>query len=82
MLLCIWTAIHMNIEPALAWQWTPLLRKVKWAVIGILAPEVVLCAALEQYRQARWVCQQLDEVMTKISAIPSALEVLLTPEYL
>ena len=61
MLLCVWTAKHMNIDPKES-TWKPMVGKMEWAVIGILVPEVVLCAALQQYQQARWICKQLDEV--------------------
>ncbi|KAI5779942.1 hypothetical protein DFH27DRAFT_657235 [Peziza echinospora] len=60
LVICFWTAIHLNIVPKGSTS-NPLLKKLSWALIGIVAPEIVLCSALDQYMQARWVCEQLKE---------------------
>ncbi|KAI5838478.1 hypothetical protein DFP73DRAFT_600000 [Morchella snyderi] len=50
--LCVWTAIHLNIivDPSLGKN---LCRKTLWVFIGLFAPELVLWAAFEQWRNAR-----------------------------
>ena len=40
MLLCVWTAVHLNVSP-LETVWRPRLRKVGWLVLALLAPEMV-----------------------------------------
>ena len=60
LVICFWKAIHLNISPKGSTS-NPLRNKLSWAVIGIVAPEIVLCSALDQYMQARWVCEQLKE---------------------
>ncbi|RPB08409.1 hypothetical protein P167DRAFT_512310 [Morchella conica CCBAS932] len=50
--LCVWTAIHLNInvDPS---PGKKLRRKALWLFIGLFAPELVLWAAFEQWRNAR-----------------------------
>ncbi|KAH9215019.1 hypothetical protein DL95DRAFT_299580, partial [Leptodontidium sp. 2 PMI_412] len=43
--LCIWTAIHLNIPGQSEKKSVQVWRKVKWLVIGLLAPEIVLFTA-------------------------------------
>ena len=44
MLLCVWTAVHLNVSPPGTF-WKPMLRKVGWLVLALLAPELVACTA-------------------------------------
>jgi hypothetical protein len=62
LLLCVYTAIHLNIPPAgepRRWQF---LRKIKWMFIAIFAPEVVLFTAAYQYWNARKFCQEMESI--------------------
>ena len=44
LLLCVWTAVHLNIsQPASVWR--PRLRKFGWLVLALLAPEIVVYTA-------------------------------------
>ena len=40
MLLCVWTAVHLNV-PRPRSEWESTLRKVGWLFLALLAPEVV-----------------------------------------
>lgn len=44
MLLCVWTAVHLNISPPGAF-WSPKLRKLGWLILALLAPEIVAYTA-------------------------------------
>ena len=44
MLLCVWTAVHLNISPP-AGVWGSRLRKVGWLILALLAPEIVAYTA-------------------------------------
>jgi hypothetical protein len=60
LILCVWTAIHLNIPPAgETWiqHWT---RKLKWVLIGIFVPEIVVCEAWMQWRYAKRLCKELN----------------------
>jgi hypothetical protein len=53
LLLCVYTAIHLNVP---AWYDTKIdfwLRKTKWVFITILALEIVVYVAFEQWVAAR-----------------------------
>ena len=54
MLLCVWTAVHLNISPP-GTVWGPRLRKVGWLVLALLAPEMVAYTAW-------YVCSEYDVV--------------------
>ena len=57
--LCVWTALHLNIpgpsesKQRIWWRDSIWWRKVKWVCIGIFAPEVVLYTAWQQFYIAR-----------------------------
>ena len=54
MLLCVWTAVHLNVSlPGTVWG--PRLRKVGWLVLALLAPEMVAYTAW-------YVCSEYDTV--------------------
>ena len=44
MLLCVWTAVHLNISPPGSF-WEPNLRKIGWLILALLAPEIVAYTA-------------------------------------
>ena len=44
MLLCVWTAVHLNISPPGS-VWKPRLRKVGWLILALLAPEMIAYTA-------------------------------------
>ncbi|KAK0109755.1 hypothetical protein ONS95_002431 [Cadophora gregata] len=51
--LCVWSAMHLNISPhneSLTKSW---FRHLKWGLIGIFAPELVVFAAWRQYNFAK-----------------------------
>lgn len=50
-ILCVWTAVHVNIL-ANRTPWNSSVQKLKWVVIGLLTPEVILWAAFEQWCNA------------------------------
>ncbi|KAH6687885.1 hypothetical protein F5X68DRAFT_239360 [Plectosphaerella plurivora] len=62
LVLCVYTAVHLNIPPAgepRRWQ---LVRKIKWMLIAILAPEAVLFTAIHQYWRAWTFCREMDNL--------------------
>jgi hypothetical protein len=60
--LCVYTVIHLNIPAICKPKWKQYVRKAKWAVIGIFAPEVVLYTAWEQYMSAWELCRKLNSL--------------------
>lgn len=50
--LCVWSAMHLNIPHYRESRWQYWLRHVKWGLVGIFAPELVVFAAWRQYVSA------------------------------
>ena len=58
MLLCVWTALHLNLPhpSSVKQRWynnSQQWRKVRWLFLGWLAPELVVYTAWFQHREAR-----------------------------
>ena len=51
--LCVWSAMHLNIPPHDELPRLTWMRNVKWGLIGIVAPELVVLAAWRQYNSAK-----------------------------
>ena len=51
--LCVYTAIHLNVPPQHESSFVFYMRKTKWVLIALLAPEIVLYSAWLQWRSAR-----------------------------
>ena len=60
--LCVWTALHLNIPPHGEGSWARWLRKVKWLLIALFAPEVVLYTAWYQFYHARLLVRRLNKL--------------------
>lgn len=68
--LCAWTALHLNIPPAglSTIQWYQ--KKIKWLLMGILAPELVAFAAWDQWRDAKELTARINEIFrNRVSVI-------------
>lgn len=57
-LLCVWTALHLNVPPPneTRWHWygsTRFWRKSLWLFLGLLAPDLVVYTAWYQFTEAR-----------------------------
>ncbi|KAK3996556.1 hypothetical protein QBC44DRAFT_304066 [Cladorrhinum sp. PSN332] len=52
-LACIWTVLHLNLPAEDEGQMKIFLRKFRWSVLSIFAPEVVALFALCQWSSAR-----------------------------
>jgi hypothetical protein len=61
--LCVYTTIHLNIPARDESRVSFFLRKAKWVVIAVLAPEVVLFTAWTQWYIARDVVKTLNELV-------------------
>ncbi|OTB12606.1 hypothetical protein K445DRAFT_43375, partial [Daldinia sp. EC12] len=57
---CIYTSLHLNIGRESGWR-QRLWQKVKWVIIAILAPEIVVFTASSQYLKARQLVTQLNK---------------------
>lgn len=63
--LCVWTALHLNVpdhNQSVLKQW---LCKLKWLLLAIFFPEIVLYSAWDQYRDAGRLSADLNEIRKK-----------------
>lgn len=58
---CIYSALHLNIPLPHTPQWSLLWRKVRWAALALIAPEVLVLLAADQYLGARHCQKKLRE---------------------
>ncbi|KAK3619489.1 hypothetical protein LTR56_023990 [Elasticomyces elasticus] len=62
MILCIWTAVHLNMEDGRnAWMQTG--RKSGWLIIGLFAPELVAWTAFQQNKDAVELTRYMETVL-------------------
>ena len=43
--LCLWTALHLNIPRHREGVWRSKMRKARWLLLGLLAPEMIAYTA-------------------------------------
>lgn len=53
LLLCVWSALHLNVPYERASKWTKFWTNVKWVCIGVYAPELVVFTAWRQWSSAK-----------------------------
>ena len=63
--LCVYTAVHINVPPRGASQSWWYLHMIKWTLLGIFAPEVVLFTAWDQYWKATLLQKALNKEAQK-----------------
>ena len=73
--LCVWSAMHLNIPSAREGNIQYWLRTIKWVLIGIFGPELVVFAAWRQYVSAR-AMQSLENTFPENSCQPGQSQVL------
>jgi hypothetical protein len=60
--LCVYTALHINIPPEKATKRQKFMKKAKWVLIGMFAPELVVFVAWCQLQQALQLSKDLQPI--------------------
>lgn len=68
LIACIYTALHLNV-PTKTGFFSVLMEKIKWVLLALLAPEIVLYTAAYQLRQALKLKNQLKALQTKSASV-------------
>jgi hypothetical protein len=68
LVLCVWTSIHLNVPPPRESAWLGWRRKLKWVVIALFAPEIVVFTAFQQWLTARLFLKELEKLHRAITA--------------
>lgn len=76
-LLCTWSALHLNLPADGDGFFICTLRKTKWMVLGVLAPEFIGSMAIRELVEARWILKTLRAYNAKVSS-PISLQKFLT----
>ncbi|KAI5797792.1 hypothetical protein EDC01DRAFT_39180 [Geopyxis carbonaria] len=63
--LCVYTAIHLNVPPQGESIYRNYVRITKWVLIALVAPEIVLYAAVLQFRLARKFCTAYNSIVNE-----------------
>ncbi|KAK0641767.1 hypothetical protein B0T16DRAFT_220484 [Cercophora newfieldiana] len=56
---CTWTTVYLNAPATWERDRTIILRKLKWMLVTVLAPEVTTCMALSQMLEARRLAREM-----------------------
>ena len=65
---CIYTALHLNV-PNKQGKWAQLFAKVNWVLSALLAPEVLIYIALNQFLEAQRLRRELRLIAAKAAGI-------------
>jgi hypothetical protein len=82
MSLCIWTALHLNLPVSedykgehlvvRLWQ-NYILRQVRWVIMGLFAPELVVYMAWTQRKRVAEMNRQVQAAQEEVSAHSSVV---------
>lgn len=61
LMICVWSALHLNVPTKQSKLRERNIRRVRWVLLGIFAPEVVVSTAFAQYLTARWLRNEIRE---------------------
>ncbi|KAI5817018.1 hypothetical protein BZA77DRAFT_279406 [Pyronema omphalodes] len=67
--LCVYTGIHLNIPAQTDGQVKIIFRKLKWSIIALFAPEMVLYCAWQQWFQAKAIMDRMNAALDRKAEI-------------
>ena len=59
LVICVWSALHLNVPVETSKLRERNIRRVRWILLGVFAPEVVVSTAFAQYLTARWLRNEI-----------------------
>lgn len=65
LVLCVWNAIHLNVPSSDESSSVGLRRKIKWVLIALVAPEIVVFVAFQQWLTAMTFLWGLKRIAAK-----------------
>ena len=75
-MICVYTAVHLNIPKKGTTKLELYKRKTKWVVLGFLAPELVLYTAWSQWYSAKKLTARVKLTLDDKVIIPKFFRVL------
>ena len=62
--LCVYSAVHLNVPAKGERHFQTLGRELKWCIIGLFAPELVLYTAWRQFASAKELCEEVSRAQS------------------
>jgi hypothetical protein len=59
--ICVWSALHLNVPTEDSKLAERNYRRVRWIVLGLFAPELVVSTAFGQFLTARWLRREIQK---------------------
>jgi hypothetical protein len=59
LVICVWSALHLNVPVDTSRLRERNTRRLRWVLLGIFAPEVVVSTAFAQFLTARWLRNEI-----------------------
>ena len=74
LLICVYSAMHLNVPPNRESTVQFWLRNIRWALLGIFGPELVVFVAWKQYLSAKSIVKraQLDDAGSSKRSAPES----------
>ncbi|KAL8984384.1 MAG: hypothetical protein Q9177_004714 [Variospora cf. flavescens] len=69
LLLCVWTAVHLNVPPP-GYYWRSVFRRAEWLMLALLAPEMVAYTAWSQRREALLIMKSVNKACSLLDPLP------------
>jgi hypothetical protein len=61
--LCVWSALHLNIPPKDEHKRSYWMRNIRWILLGVFIPELVILSAWRQWASARELHQEMKQII-------------------
>lgn len=58
--ICVWSALHLNVPCEDSRMADRARRRLRWILLGIFIPELVVATAFGQYLAARWLMREIE----------------------
>ena len=62
-IICSWSSIHPNLPSSDDSKWDVIVRRAKWMLVGIVAPEYVAFVATREWYEVRWLLKEIRRIM-------------------
>ncbi|KAJ4292597.1 hypothetical protein N0V90_009260 [Kalmusia sp. IMI 367209] len=59
--ICVWSALHLNVPTEDSKLKQRNIRRLRWIVLGLFAPELVVSTAFAQFLTAKWLCREIKK---------------------
>ncbi|KAF1971575.1 hypothetical protein BU23DRAFT_600136 [Bimuria novae-zelandiae CBS 107.79] len=57
--ICVWSALHLNVPAQDSRLKDRNVRRARWIILGLFAPELVVSTAFAQFLTAKWLCREI-----------------------